>query len=225
VTAAVARDTDRNMRRFTSELAIVSSWGLVAVLLGAACSTGAGDGRVWGSVSLPDCVGDRPDFNLGVDFFAADYFDGALLIRLQNGGRSQAFSDGIVIRIEDVELFADAPGQSFAVIVEPSLETFVEQGPDAGVPTTAGGSPARATLYLNELCPDNSYAFADGQGEIVFDSIYVPDESKRIRGSFHLEFIDPRDWESPQDPGPRADLFGEFDFNYSRGSPAQAFPR
>lgn len=196
---------------------------LIAVLA-ATCSTGAGDGRVWGSVDLPGCVGEQDDFDMEVDFFAADWFNGTLTIRLQHGGQNQAFSDGIILRVSDPDLFADAPGETFEVTVVPDLDAFLEQGPDAGIPSTAPGSPVRATLYLNETCPGNRFGFTDGAGEISFDNIYVPDESKRIRGRFHLRFVDPRHWESPEETGPGADLQGEFDFNYTRGSPAQTFP-
>jgi len=194
-------------------------------MLAVACSTGAGDGRVWGEVDLPGCVGHQQDFDLHVDFFAADWFDGTLIIRLQNGGGNQAFSDGVILRVTDPHLFADAPGRSFEVALVPELDEFLEQGPETGMPTTAPGSPARATLYLNDTCPGNDFGFTDGAGEISFDSIYVPDRSKRIRGRFRFFFVDPRKWESPDDIGPWADLQGEFDFNYSRGSPAQTFPR
>jgi hypothetical protein len=196
----------------------------IAVLAAAACSTGAGDGRVWGTVDLPGCVGEKDDFDMGVDFFAADWFNGTLTIRLQHGGQNQAFSDGVILRVNDPYLFAGAPGEFFEIAVVPDLDTFLEQGPDAGIPSTAPGSPVRATLYLNETCPGNDYGFADGAGAISFDDIYVPDESKRIRGRFRLRFVDPRYWESPEDIGPFADLNGEFDFNCSRGSPAQTFP-
>jgi hypothetical protein len=196
-----------------------------AALLAVACSTGAGDGRVWGTVDLPGCVDERDDFDMEVDFFAADWFDGTLTIRLQHGGQNQAFSDGVILRVADPYLFADAPGEPFEVAVVPDLDTFLEQGPEAGIPVTATDSPLRATLYLNETCPGNDFGFTDGAGEIAFEDIYIPDQSKRIRGRFRLRFVDPRYWESPEEVGPFADLQGEFDFNYSRGSPAQTFPK
>jgi len=82
----------------------------------------------------------------------------------------------------------------------------------------------RATLYLNALCPENRFAFTDGGGWIRFDRIFVPEHERRITGELELDFVDPRGWESPDEPGPRATLYGTFDFNYTRGSPAQTFP-
>jgi len=189
------------------------------------CSTGAGDGSVWGSVYLPDCDVVDMGYDMNVDFFAADYFDNTLQIRLQHTGADQVYSDGLVILVRDVGDTSSHLGQTRSIEVEPDLDNFLAEGPDAGYPETTPGSPARATLYLNALCPGNRYAFTDGAGRITFRSIYVPDEQKRIAGEFELRFVDPREWESPEDIGPHAELFGEFDFNFTRGSPAQTFPK
>lgn len=198
---------------------------LAAAALAAACTTGAGDGRVWGSIDLPECGVADEDYDMGIDFFAASYFENTLQIRLQNGGHDQAATDGVAIQVRDVKLFADAPDQEFEIAVEPAIDDYLEQGPEIGYPETTWDSPARATLYLNQTCPDNTLGFTDGVGTISFSSIYVPDESKRVAGSFHLRFVDPRTWEGPGEIGARAELFGEFDFNYSRGTPAQPFPK
>jgi hypothetical protein len=201
-----------------------AAFAAVLVALAAACSTGAGDGDVHGSVSLEGCGLVRGDWDMGVDFFAASYYENTLAIRLQNTGQEQAFSDGILIMVRDVDAVSKRLGETLAITVEPGIDAFVDAGPDAGVPATTQGSPARATLYMNDSCPGNHYGFADGEGELVFDSIYVPDEEKRVAGSFKLRFVDPRSWKSPDDIGPHAELVGDFDFNYARGSPAQTFP-
>ena len=198
---------------------------VAVALLSATCTTGAGDGRVWGSLHLSECGVDDDDYDMGVDFFAASYFDNTLQVRLQNGGQDQSQTDGVVIQVRDVDLFAGAPGQAFEIEVEPTLEEFVEMGPDVESPETTWDSPARITLFLNKTCPGNTLAFTDGVGTINFHSIYQPDENKTIKGGFHLRFIDPRTWEGPGEVGAEADLFGEFEFNYSRGAPAQAFPK
>lgn len=197
----------------------------LAALAGAACSTGAGDGRVWGALELPGCGVEDDSYDMEVDFFAADYFDNTLQIRLQHGGKGQAFSDGLMIVVRDVKEVSRSLGEPQVIEVEPDVETFIEEGPDVGYPETTWDSPARVTLYLNDTCPDNHLAFTDGAGEITFTRIYLPDESKRIAGAFHLEFVDLREWEEPGDTGPRAELYGEFEFNYTRGSPAQTFPQ
>ncbi len=195
-------------------------WTLVA----SSCSTGAGEGRVWGSMDLPGCGIETGNFDMDVDFFAADYFENTLRIRLQHSGQDPTFSDGVLLVIRDVEEMAQAGETEYQIHVEPDLETFVQNGPDAGSPTTAPGSPAQAALYLNRTCPDSRFAFTDGTGILQMESVYVPNKQKRVAGSFHFEFIDHRYWESAEDFGPYADINGEFDFNYSRGKPAQTFP-
>ncbi|MBW2278108.1 MAG: hypothetical protein JRF63_11475, partial [Deltaproteobacteria bacterium] len=99
------------------------------MLLCTTCTTGAGDGRVWGSLYLPECGVDDDDYDMGVDFFAASYFENTLQVRLQNGGQDQALTDGVVIQVRDVEMIADAPGATFDIAVEPSLDEFLEEGP------------------------------------------------------------------------------------------------
>ena len=189
-----------------------------------ACSTGAGDGRVWGSLSLPSCDIETNDYDMDVSFFAASYYNGTLTIRLQNSGRDQTMCDGVVIIVSDVEAATASLGEPQKILTEPDVNSFLETGPSQGVPETSPDSPVRATLYLNHTCPENLYGLSTAVGTVTFESIYVPDKEKRVTGSFELYFVDPRYWESPSEVGPYADLSGEFDFNYTRGSPAQTFP-
>ncbi len=202
---------------------------VVVVFVILSCTIGDGDGRVWGKLTISSCEMEETDFNMHVDFFAADYIDNQLIIRLQHSGKNQTYSDGVLVMVRDVDKIAASLGVSHDVRVEPDIESFVQKGPmDAGsspiYPLTTSDSPVRATLYLNETCPGNRLAFTDGAGTITFEHIYRPDKNERIKGSFHFEYIDPREWESPEDSGSRADIFGEFDFDYKRGMPAQAFP-
>jgi len=195
------------------------------VFLATSCSTGAGDGEVFGSVDIPECGLKTDHFDIGADFFAADYFDNTLTIRIQNTGQIPTFADGLFFVIRDVATM-DAAGKDTEHKIEviPDIATFLALGPDAGTPTTTKASPARATLYLNDTCPDNHLAFTDGAGTLTLKSVYIPGKQKRIAGSFQLEFVDPRHWKSLEDTGPYAQIEGYFDFNYTRGKPAQTFP-
>jgi hypothetical protein len=188
------------------------------------CSSGAGEGEFRGTLILPSCGLEKFDFNLKVDFFAASYFDNTLTMIMQHTGQERAFADGLVLVVRDVEQVNQQLSQALELIVEPSWAEFLQQGPDAGMPTTTRSSPARATLYLNKTCPDNTLGFTDGAGTLVFDHIYLPDKERRIKGSLRLQFVDPRTWESLEKQGDRAEINGEFDFKYSFGSPAQPFP-
>ena len=188
------------------------------------CSAGAGEGWVSGTFHIPSCDLEETDFDVGVDFFSAEYFANTLTIRLQKNGQDQAYSDGVILVVKDVRAMADSLEVTHAVTVNPDIQTFIEEGPSAGKPTTDLASPVRVTLYLNDTCPENRLAFTDGQGTIMFESIYLPHKEKRIKGTFQFLFIDPRLWESSADSGPSAEIQGEFDFDYNLGSPAQAFP-
>jgi hypothetical protein len=124
---------------------------------------------------------------------------------------------------------SESLGSPLAIELVPPLDTFMESGPEqgigsnAGVPLTPYDSPARVTLYLNRTCPDNRLAFTDGTGTLTFESIYLPDKTNRIAGSFELTFIDPRTWKASGEVGDTAAMEGTFDFGYSRNPQEQPF--
>jgi hypothetical protein len=193
------------------------------------CTGGSGEGTVHGPVSIESCNLEKNDFNLEVDFFTATYHNNSLIIRMQHTGALQSFVDGITIHVRDVKTVSENLGTPLEIDLVPSLEAFLETGPEgavgsnAGVPLTPHDSPARATLYLNDTCPDSTLAFTDGTGTITFDDIYLPSKKKKISGSFSLEFFDPRTWEAPGEIRDTATMFGEFSFGYSRNPQEQPF--
>jgi hypothetical protein len=195
----------------------------------AGCSSTDGRGEVRGEFVIPSCHLEVEDYSLGINFYTAAYFDNTLTIRLQHKGVQQKFADGVFLEVRDVTSLANSLGRALDIDLEPPLEEFEANGPgtgvgaSSGVPLTTYDSPVRATLYLNETCPGNRLGFTDGAGSVVFENIYRPDKSKRIRGAFDLAFIDARTWESPEEPGERAAITGEFDFEFSRGKPGQTF--
>ena len=162
-----------------------------------ACSTGAGDGRVWGSLSLPSCDIETNDYDMDVSFFAASYYNGTLTIRIKNTGRDPTLCDGIDIMVNDVEAATSSLGEPQEILTEPSVDSFLETGPSQGVPKTSPDSPVRVTLYLNHTCPENLYGFSTAVGTVTFESIYVPDKEKRVTGKLsQLDFLsamEPRD--------------------------------
>jgi hypothetical protein len=202
---------------------------IVIAAFGAGCSPGDGEGFVRGSFTVSSCNLEREDFNLKINYFTATYFQNSLTIRLQHKGGTQVYADGLFLEIRDVESVSENLDTPLQIEIEPPLDEFKQNGPgtstasSSGLPATTYQSPARATLYLNETCPDNTLGFTDGDGEIVFEKIYRPDKSDRIKGRFELEFIDPRTWESPEEIGDHAEVEGEFDFEYSRRMPEQTF--
>ena len=193
------------------------------------CTGGAGNGTVHGPVSIESCNLEKEDFNLDVNFFTATYSNNTMIIRIQHTSELQSYVDGITIEVRDVEAVSEHLGDPLEIELIPSLDTFLETGPvgavgkNAGVPLTAYASPARATLFLNRTCPDNSLAFADGTGTITFDSIYRPGKGKKISAVFELRFFDPRTWEAPGEIRDTATMMGDFEFGYSRNPQEQPF--
>ena len=201
----------------------------ITATVACSCNNADGKGRVQGSLEIRSCDLEDSEFDLGVDFFTATYFENTLAIRLQRTGLDQLHADGIFIEIRDVEAVSENLGEVLEIEIVPPIDDFLENGPETGVgpvsglPSTTHQSPARTTLFLNATCPDNTLGFADGDGTLVFDAIYQPSKGKRIKGTFDFRFIDPRTWESPKEIGDHAEIKGNFDFNYSHRQPEQPF--
>ena len=122
-------------------LALVAAIGGV---LAPACSLGEGKGSVSGELAIPDCW--AGGFDLKPDFFAAvAYRNTQLIIRIQNGGDYQDFSDGLSILVDDVAQVA--LGQQMKVALSPEVTP-------PGVPVKPVADPAHvhATLYLQRTC-------------------------------------------------------------------------
>jgi hypothetical protein len=159
---------------------------VLAAVLAPACSLGAGTGTCSGTLDVPDCW--SGPFDLHPNFFAAvpdttpefpSVTSDALIIRIQNGGDYETFSDGLIILIDDAgEVRGDKAldgtlrpsllGQQLLVALEPSVVP-------PGVPITPVAEPSivHASLYLDNTCRtqnDSLYAMAavsgvDPQGE------------------------------------------------------------
>ncbi len=188
-----------------------------------ACSLGRGEGVVTGTVRVPSCRLTDDTFDLGVNFFGAEFINDPerrdptrrrerMLIRLQRGSYREADSDGLLISVADAN-----------EIERDLLDVPIEVGtdPDARV---------RMTLYLGQRClsgfPDSrwtrSVIMAARSGTIRFSDMYAPaigDAENEIAATFdEVVFSD------PGEPEWSAVLSGAFRFAYQRGSPAQAFP-
>lgn len=167
------------MPRVRRLLALPCLVALVAVLA-PACSLGAGTGTCKGELNVPDCW--SGPFDLHPNFFAAvpdttpefpTVTSDALLIRIQNGGDYETFSDGLIILVDDAgEVRGDKAldgtarpsllGQQLLVTLEPSVVP-------PGVPISPVASPGivHASLYLDNTCRtqnDALYAMAAVSG-------------------------------------------------------------
>jgi hypothetical protein len=125
---------------------------LVAGALAAACSQGQGTGVACGTLDVQDCW--TGSFNLQPNFFAAVPTQSttstpvrSLQIRLQNGGDTESFSDGIAILVDDISKVEAAVGQPLVVALPVGVTP-------PGVPIVADATPSyvHASLYLQKSC-------------------------------------------------------------------------
>jgi hypothetical protein len=129
----------------------------VGTLLVAACSQGEGEGRITGTLNVPNCWSGA--FELSPDFFGAVPYREGLQLRIQSGSDFQNFSDGVSILIYDINKIRpgpDGPGkykQSLTVDLPPEVTP-------PGTPVIAEADPALVgmTLYLQKSCRTENVA-------------------------------------------------------------------
>lgn len=206
----------------------LSRWLLLAALaaLALACSVGAGEGHITGSLRLDDCGVDIDDYDLRPSFFGASYVStsGApngennrtATLRVQRGSYRETFSDGLIVTIRDVnELVRSHLDQPIAL-------TQIDRHRDPAL--------VDVTFYAGETC-GSGYPFEfwtvpgilhASAGTIVFHALYAPDlDTDDTAISAELFDVEFTSTESPETR--RARLSGSFDFFYQRGAPAQTF--
>jgi hypothetical protein len=138
--------------------------GALVTLAVAACSLGQGQGQVTGILDVPDCW--SGPFDLHPDFFAAvpatapngvQTTTNALEIRIQNGSDFQAFSDGLIIGVDDAGEVRGDPGPNGSrpsLLGVPLVVSLPPSVVPPGVPITPIPNPriVHAALYLGRTC-------------------------------------------------------------------------
>ena len=139
------------MRRSPLPFALAAGALLVAASPG--CTTGAGGGRIVGSLDVPSCW--KGPFELTPDFFGAVPYRDGMQLRVQSGSDFQNFSDGLSILLYDIRKIrpdpaTGAPGRYNQPI---PVELPPEVTPP-GVPVTpqAEAPLVGMTLYLQRSC-------------------------------------------------------------------------
>ncbi|MGA2451614.1 MAG: hypothetical protein ABTD50_23395 [Polyangiaceae bacterium] len=145
-------------------------WAAFGVLLSPECSLGQGTGSVSGVLDVPDCW--SGPFSLNPDFFAAvpsvsgglETGSDAILIRIQNGGDNETFSDGLAILVDDAgEVRGDpaANGTPRPSLLGLPLIVSIPAGvtpPGVPLSPTATDSIVHASLYLDRTCRTQNVA-------------------------------------------------------------------
>jgi hypothetical protein len=140
--------------------AFLASAASFAVLLGAVvgsgCSRGEGTGCASGTLNIPNCW--AGDFDLRPTFFAAipAAAAGSLLIRAQNGGDYESFSDGIAFDIDDIGAIRGDPlsdGTPEPSLLCPcsasSVQCVAADAASAACPLCAVGAPGAHRLIVS----------------------------------------------------------------------------
>ncbi|MBI5499932.1 MAG: hypothetical protein HY907_06795 [Deltaproteobacteria bacterium] len=201
-------------------------------LVVAGCQVGAGEGWVRGSAFLPECgygeggeaAGAGETLDVPLRFFFGDVHGDGIDIRLQSSGAAVDVTDGLTFAIRnrhDVVAEIRANGAATVPVV-------AEEPP---VPLAGPDLVARATMYLNASCHDSFVDFSHGLGTLVLTSMYAREADgdhaniDRITATFTgLSFRDERPETAVDGQHPWATVDGAFDFDYTRGRPAQPFP-
>ena len=145
-------------------------WAGFGALGSPACSLGQGSGTVSGVLDVPACW--SGPFDLHPDFFAAvpsvsgglQTGSDAVLIRVQNGGDNETFSDGLSILVDDAGEVRGDPssnGMSRPSLLGLPLIVALPVGvAPPGVPLTsaASGSIVHASLFLDRTCRTQNVA-------------------------------------------------------------------
>jgi len=129
-----------------SRLLALSVVAATAFAVAPGCSLGEGKGQVSGELDIPDCW--AGGFDLKPDFFAAvPYRNTQLILRIQNGGDYNEFSDGLAIEVDDVDIVQKQLNAPLKVALSPEVTP-------PGVPVKAVPDPAHvhAALYLQRSC-------------------------------------------------------------------------
>lgn len=125
--------------------------GVAAVLVvwsSLSCSQGEGEGRVTGTLDVPNCWAGA--FELSPDFFAGNPFRESFQIRLQRGSDVQNFSDGVSILLYDSrKIRPDAKADNPGLYGQPLEVSLPPEVTPPGVPIVADPDPANVSLTLS----------------------------------------------------------------------------
>lgn len=195
-----------------SSLDLARAWGAARRLgLGfalAACSVGHGSGQLQGTLTIEGCRR-AGSYSLVPNSFFAEAVEKLLKIRVQRGGDIEVYSDGVALLVEDS-----------ALMKREYLHTPIDVASDAEPRVSL-------TAYFNDTCPPGRektpVVLKAVSGSVRFDAVYAPEVAPdEVRISAVLDDVR---FEDEDDPEARwAELSGDFDFLYVRGSPAQRFP-
>ncbi len=186
------------MRKVLAALAL-SLVGLVVGANAPACSQGEGDGKISGTLNVPNCW--TGPFELSPDFFAGVPYRQGLQLRIQNGSDFESFSDGVSILLYDISAIRPDPSTGFAgKYGQPLKVSLPPEVTPPGVPVKADPDPAivSLSLYLQKTCQTQNVAL------YALDEVSIPADgtcdSRAVPGADPTTGCDPSK-ESPAGVG------------------------
>ena len=157
----VHRPSNRRARSLAFAAHAASAVGLAFVVASTipACSQGEGNGRISGTLNVPQCW--TGPFELNADFLAGVPYREGLQLRIQQGSDFQTFSDGVSILLYDITKVRPDPSTSFAGRYgQPLAVDLPPEVTPPGVPVKPQADPAIVglTLYLGKSCRTQNVA-------------------------------------------------------------------
>ena len=134
-------------------LACLTAAAIAIAATAPACSQGEGEGRIVGTLNVPNCW--TGAFELNPDFLAAVPYRDAITLRIQSGSDFQSFSDGLTILVNDRTKIRPDPSKAFAGRYrEPIPVDLPPEVTPPGTPIEAQADPAlvNMALYLQRSC-------------------------------------------------------------------------
>jgi hypothetical protein len=137
--------------RPSAAIAALATLAALVAAMAPACSLGAGEGHISGTLDVPDCW--SGSFDMSPDFFGAVPYRNELELRIQSGGDYETFSDGVQILIDDITKIRPGGGKAGLYDVPLDVDLPVGVRPP-GVPIEPDPNPANVhlALYLTRTC-------------------------------------------------------------------------
>lgn len=227
-------------------MSLSATTGRCFLLLGALAlggCVGRGEGAVRGVVSMPLCELTRDDYDLGVDFYGASWFNRTLNIRLERSGSIAEFTDSMMVSVDDTDAVANALAASAQRDLDGTTVVTLPVAPEGtpGVLVHATFTPTVSCGRSRASRLGDNLALRAQRGWITFRRIYhprtdtsslstpLPTEDVTEVTGFYFEMGDSRQVGPTMQGGDftqgsgTAQLSGYFRFTFSRGVPAQSF--
>lgn len=165
----------------------------LGVALVPACTSPEGEGSLYGALDSPPCL--TGPFDLAPDFFGTIVYRSQVMFRIQQSSDNQAYSDGALMVVEDIEKVKSSLDRPLVVTLPPEVTA-------PGVPISPTDDPGNVhlSLYLLRTCKTQPVTL-HAVREVSFDGAGAACDVTRPEGAT----IDPACEAPPFSTDPRGD--------------------